>query len=237
MAKKYIAALIGASIFLLGVIGIAIAVPYVYYSRAEQKRYEQDVEDAKAVAIPLGFSKETHIDIHLISHFLTHGDVEVVFYSTDILDQFSDKVSNLGLKQLHFFESDISTAKYFLELQVNRGSPEKLVTLSGLYTQNDFQNGGAPQVSKWNLVEKKGRLLSIYYAQPTDPQQIWLYGDQPLPGNIVVVDLNRAPSVATPSDKTGWILMGYALLVWVGAWGVLGLIIFSLWWARRKTKQ
>ncbi len=236
MAQRLVIAFGMVAFFLAGAIGLAVGVPLAYYTRAAQQRYEQDVEDVTAIAAALGYSDGTHIDVHRVYGVLVYDLIDVVFYSTDTFEGFLEKVNALGLEQKHFYLTSSDVEGYFLELTVNSGSPEHLVTLNGLYTREHFKNGGGPQVSQWNLRDQKGRLLSVYYAQPSNPQQVWMYGSQPLPGNVVVVTLNRTAGVTFPSDDTGWALTGYILLAWVGVWGVLGLIIFSLRWAKRKMK-
>jgi hypothetical protein len=177
---------------------VVCATPWAYWAYQDNQAYQVDVDRLYEVAGQLGYSEETHIQFYRIK---TNGVdysadlITLVFYSTASLDEFSNGVNKLEFVEKYYFENYEPMRAGFLSGPVNYKSPEKLVTLSGAYKKQDFDltNRPPPIITQWDLIDTQGQRkgFTINYAQKSKDDDVWLFGDQPVPGNIVVVRLKR----------------------------------------------
>lgn len=96
-------------------------------------------------------------------------------------------------------------------------------------TKRGTRKAVAPIVTIWHLSEDRNRDIVLSYAEPPGPNDVWLYGNQPLSGNIIMLTLNRRSTPQPPQEipiARVWLFTALGL----GTLGLLGLARFK--WLR-----
>lgn len=191
MRKNYI-----ITLSLVLAVGIFCVLPIGAFLLDGWLRYQRDVDTLTSTAAKLGYNSNNHLNL-----FESHGSlflgayynvIDLSFYSQDSPEQFTDKVKKLGFAQEYYFPQRQELSASFLAVSVNRPSSSKIVSLNNHYTIEDFNSGyPKPIVTSWELKDSQRRKFIIYYARPPSPQDSWLYDGKKLPGNVVVVELDR----------------------------------------------
>lgn len=197
MSKRRKAFLITLPILLLCAV---CAAPWAYIAYRHNQEYQADVDRLYKVARKLGYSDVNHIRFYRVKTGPISIDwkadiLTLVFYSTDSIKEFSEKVDSLQFDKRFYDEHNAGIASGFLEWYVNPQSPEYFLTLNNYYAMGDFDNINRPppNITDWILRDTQGqqRVFTIYNAQKPKDDDIWLLGGQSIPGNIVVMQLDR----------------------------------------------
>ncbi len=185
--RKKNARFLSAFLLVLLVLCIACIAPLAYIVAQRRQAYRVDIEATKSIAVQLGYTSQNHIDLYRTYGWSSYDIIRLIFYSEASLEKFSSNVKSLSFVQ-EYYHYDTSA--------INRDFVPRL--LRGVVSFNDqrtFEDFGldrpAPIVTEWLLTNSAGRQIDVYYAETRTSQDAWLYNDQPLPGNIVVVAYHR----------------------------------------------
>ena len=162
----------------------------------KQQAYRQDVDDLLTIAAAVGYMPEQYIGSYRAFGGNTPDLLRIVYYTDESWEQFTSRVQALGFAQQFYFHDSPSDNPEFLEWIVNRYLPGKTITLNDHYTSEDFisRNWPEPIVTVWKLRDAQGRDIEIYYAQTPGPADVWKRNGEVIPGNIVLVSLDREAS-------------------------------------------
>jgi hypothetical protein len=194
MTNKKKLALILSPIILLCLL---CAAPWAYIAYRDNQEYQANVERLYAIAEKLGYTEENHINFYHIDVSgidYSEKSVTLIFYSTESIEQFSFKVDELHLIESFHYENYQGAASIFLDVFLNNKHSEKIFSLSNAHSRSDFHivNRPPPILTYWDLndIEGQNQQLYIYNAQKPKADDVWLLGNETIPGNIVVIKLS-----------------------------------------------
>jgi hypothetical protein len=86
------------SLSLILLLCILCAAPWAYIAYRDNQEYQANVERLYAIAKKLGYTEENHINFYQVNVSgidYSENSVTLIFYSTESIEQFSQKVDAL----------------------------------------------------------------------------------------------------------------------------------------------